>query len=788
MSGNEDARLPQRPGRRSGRPEMSRPQSERTRIKKVLTVLGTNAADVAQEIEATANDVVHVHGGDATLVPSLLADCAAEFAHKPHIIAALLACVASRNMELAEETATAMGKRLQDAVTACQWSATRTMLRTLSLLSQSVFYDMASLQAILGVFVDALQQNEASGFTDNIVSVLAAVLPFAGPILAAKDGGALANILSAVRQYVEERTSSKQRLSVLSLVQPLNPESAPFVQEDYLLVVLKQLDALQAADWRGNFLNDFVKGFSKTEAEVSPFTVAAPNLPAPSPGQSAPWITFRIFDDNLEAIVGLKQAFKPHVPKSYDAERLVLTELVTDVLHVIHVNHKEGTPFLLELRSMFTPGVWAVEGENEDGGPQFNFEQTLIELLFAQLLRLPTSHYKPIFLHNVIMDLCKLHPSRVGPAFGKAVQVCFDRLNYTDAECAIRLVGLFGHHLSNYDFKWSWSNWAYILDEDPVSKKVFFVRESMAKLVRLAYFDRIVETIPDEFKPSVFPSTAPRMAFTYAEPSEGVSEQMVSFGHNIASSIRGKDTWESVWAVCKETSHNMDMDIDRLRDIAIQTLLSCGSKTFSHTVNVMERYLQIFTTLADTPENRVHLIAIVYHFWKFNIQFFLVILEKLIIFKVVEGGDVLRWLFDREDVVRIADQLYVFEILKVVTKTAVFRVSHLRSRMHVAGAMEVDTPATTEAQVLQSSLEAAESDLKQMYLTLFEKLVKTIGTFQGRYDDMWTNWLTGYLASILRTDAANFGPFMATLANSVFVTGAPQVTLQLFESTQQMLD
>jgi len=56
------------------------------------------------------------------------------------------------------------------------------------------------------------------------------------------------------------------------------------------------------------------------------------------------------------------------------------------------------------------------------------------------------------------------------------------------------------------------------------------------------------------------------------------------------------------------------------REVFTEAALFLGSKTFSHALNVLERYSAIFLLLNKEPAHKAHTVRIVIRFWQNNTQ------------------------------------------------------------------------------------------------------------------------------------------------------------------------
>ena len=82
------------------------------------------------------------------------------------------------------------------------------------------------------------------------------------------------------------------------------------------------------------------------------------------------------------------------------------------------------------------------------------------------------------------------------------------------------------------------------------------------------------------------------------------------------------------------------------RSITVQCLLVLGARSFSHFLNVVERYLPVLHAVSGTPDAKFEILEIVSGFWRRNGQFISIIFDKLMQYQIVDPADVVSWAFE----------------------------------------------------------------------------------------------------------------------------------------------
>lgn len=160
-------------------------------------------------------------------------------------------------------------------------------------------------------------------------------------------------------------------------------------------------------------------------------------------------------------------------------------------------------------------------------------------------------------------------------------------------------------------------------------------------------------------------------------------------------------------------------EADNLRtDIATQALLSVGSRSFSHLLNVLERYIALVRELTSTVEARRTFLRTSAKFWRRNPQFLLILLDKLLQYRIVEAADVVEWLFSTNEVDAARPEwtgFQAWDILRSTLLKLVDRVALLTSRLEAATSSAVEGgPSAEELEKIQDGLVNARGEMEDV--------------------------------------------------------------------------
>ncbi|KAJ3864570.1 MIF4G like-domain-containing protein [Lentinula novae-zelandiae] len=605
-------------------------------------------------------------------------------------------------------------KGFQAYVDKLMWRETRLCIHFFAHLTSAQLISTESFAALLQSFTAVLDEFGVShGRAKRAALCAAEGLMIAGAVLTLATPTFSREIISSIQVYTETTTSGKW------IVQPIVRLHSPAVTvenaDEILDTALVVLKALESSDFVGPYPRPYSEYPPLDTSTFSEFVLPSVLVPpevieldglsteaeeSEIKGEEWPEYFLRLFGDDVTP--------DPNTPAGY----AVRTDLLA-IIDIFEVNRKEAARLLLEYPK------WVVSGtfKPKPGAPpleveplvtyDWQLESTLLETMLGASLVLPQSSQSQIYYDSLITEVCKLSPSTVGPAVGKSIRKLYSSLtDGLDVEIARRFSEWFAIHMSNFNFQWVWKEWIPDLELAVQHPKRAFMRTAAEYEIRLSYYDRVVKSLPEAMhapEAHVLPKQAPGPDFLYDDSSKPHHDAAQS----ILNLFRGRAKAEDVIAHLDTLRNTLESEISEtenvnslVRIISTQSLLHIGSRSFSHLLNAIERYLPLLRTLASggvtasagagNPEAKADILSAAASFWKYNPQMVAIVFDKLMQYQIVDPTDVVSWTFlhvsevdEFEADLKAPLNLSAFEwnLLKGALDKAIGRVNIARRRL-----------------------------------------------------------------------------------------------------------
>lgn len=345
-------------------------------------------------------------------------------------------------------------------------------------------------------------------------------------------------------------------------------------------------------------------------------------------------------------------------------------------------------------------------------------EKIIAQFLFGELLRSRVNGMANLVYETLLIDACRLSRA-FPPAMAKGLQALFGRLDELGFVATDRLATWFAHHLSNFDFKWPWDRWSAVLTAPPTSMQHVFVRFTLEKLLRLSYRDRIMPTLPPDFC-SLLP-TEPTPNVKYVEEHDPrVADEDCELAGKLAAMIQSRQPVEAIKAVLfgpEGEEHGLDA---HQGELLLDSLLLVGSKSMSHMLAVVEKYLGLFQLLvpkhSDPQLQRLaafRLLSSTASFWRNSNLHFEFAVERLVNYRILLPSLVIEWIFvEAASHLTDPDCSYYQIVARILPRSLLLRTIQQASMMPAIALNKMrDQPAEKLASVLEKLHKDAQQTL-----------------------------------------------------------------------------
>ncbi|OBZ91140.1 Nuclear cap-binding protein subunit 1 [Choanephora cucurbitarum] len=729
-----------------------------------------------------------------TTVQDTLTACVTELPAKAPVYGALLGLLNVSSHEIVAKLMTEFNKTMEEAFAQSNWFRLKQMFRFYGeLVNANVILPGMYCTLIQDALSGLDQPNQSRQRLDCLAYIVLSALPWCGKELTSRCATELDQILKKIEIYMQRRGS----LPKMDLLDQFQHASYNPPHQDLVAHLWTLTQELKAKSWDLPLIPKPYSWFDKEFASALQHDLPRFNL---APHQDnityiAPTPIMRLWVD--------KQGKSTAKIPSYDSiEYFIIQETITDTLYLFEANRKDCARYLLNIFTSYNPKLFkSIAPNEEDKDDKWNIPSILLESVFSHLLHLPSAPHRQVFYSCVLIELCRAESATFPMTLGRSVKELFNRLETMDVECIARLWSWFSHHLSNFGFQWDWETWSSILELDPNHPQVCFVRETFEKVTRLSYYERIKSILPTPFH-ALIPTFAPAPNFAFKD----VQDPLHPKAKHLIENLRTKKTTDEIRAILDGYKEELVDEDDagqqqKVRFMFVQCLLLVGSKSFSHILNVVERYLDILRMINSTPEARLHTVHIVASFWKNNTQFLGILLDKLLNYRIIDPTSVITWAFEI-DQSESAGRAYVWEILKNTLNKVNSRVVQVKGKLDALQSLHdtnkqlratAETNEMTEAEeqqeldtirIAENSLASVSREQKEVFMVVYQKFVGVLKE-QKPNEASWTyKWILGWLKEMLRVHHKECGGFMTTLETLIFTPDVDEKVNAVFNQAK----
>lgn len=616
-------------------------------------------------------------------VVGLLLQCAEELPQKGPFYAALVGVLNVSNRDFGAAVVQSLSSNLQGSLDSGDCNKLRVLLRFLSLLAGSNVVEPAGVlalyDALLASAVETVDNTSGASQSawqpraDFFVFCLLASLPFGALDLHQKSEDGLQKVLAKVEAYMSLRKPLPHP-EAFHVFQPWEDTEAA-QPADYLVDLWASVQSFQEDGWKATSVPRPQDVLAEQLRAGQPHSIPIPSIPpAPAglPSDATPAAWGREHNRALLAFPARSPRLRIFPPAKSDASMtpidcFVVKEYLLDVLCHLNGCRKECAAYMVGLPV------------------PFRYDYLMAETVFSQLLLLPAPPFRLIYYAIVLVDLCKALPGAFPAVVAGAVRAFFNRMADVDVECRTRLVQWLSHHLSNFGFVWPWESWAHALAQPPWHPQRWFMAEVLEKEIRLAYWDKIKETLASQKMGPMMPPRATPV-FRYSGLMDGAaSEAEVKLAADLVALVRAKKGHKDLHAWVVGTAIPTLGSSAAALDLTVQALANLGAKSFTHTLTMLERYAPLLHSLAPTQELQTAVVGSVAELWKNSPQMCAIVVDRCMGFRIVSSLAIVAWAFSPPYQMQFHVSDLVWEVLHNALRKTRNRVSDLRNEVASAG-------------------------------------------------------------------------------------------------------
>ncbi|GMF33755.1 unnamed protein product [Phytophthora lilii] len=649
-------------------------------------------------------------------------------------------------------------------------------------------------------------REDAAAWKDFFASVVLDALLHGGKELASASENMFDSLLSRCREYVSQREEESnprgsdagpsswrtRRLQLDLLWGPESDDELPALcaSSDALSLVWEALNAIRnaedkAAAWKLPGVNHpqeiFAPDFEKAETHALAVSLSI-DLTKVRPDVCFVWLFFyllivfsrcvqldsnkipayttwfRILSDESGA-AGAAIATLP--PASY----LITRNHFVDALETSHPKPAIAAKLLLNLCRAYNARFASSQVE---GATPVKTEYLLVETLLVAALS-ESANAKLGYYCSVLYHLVKTDARVVSPALAVVVELLFREVPTMRAAAVDSFVLLLSHFLSNFEFKWRWAAWSYVLEAGEDDPQRLYVSAVIERCVRLSYLQHMQSALPAEFHVLLPPAPKPRIRFQAAKEGEDAADATADetspaskFYQSVTTKLKGHPPASALRSWLNEELPRLEISRAEAVEVVWTCILEAGAATFTHMRLLLEKYgrrNELFggedQPIEEADADELVLVKTVASVWLKSPQHIGLILNAMLRQGLFRPSTIITWVFT-PDAVQQYSWPYVWEILNDTLKFVQDAISAKTRQLEQAAAPrssdDRDNEEMPDVAALEDGRKRLQDELRQLLVLLFRGFNRVISEHKAECDaegsDPRDNWFRSALAQM----------------------------------------
>ncbi|TDH69640.1 hypothetical protein CCR75_002823 [Bremia lactucae] len=399
-----------------------------------------------------------------------------------------------------------------------------------------------------------------------------------------------------------------------------------------------------------------------------------------------------------------------------------------------------------------------------EGEPPVKSEYLLVETLLVAALE-DDAKAKLAYYCSVLYHLVKTDARVVSPALAVVVELLFREVPTMRAAASRSFVLLLSHFLSNFDFKWRWAAWSYVLEASEDDPQRLFVSAVIERCVRLSYLQHMQSALPAEFHVLLPPAPKPRIRLKSMKENDTIdndSSPVSEFYESVTTKLKGHPPALALRSWLNEVLPRLEFSRAEAVEVVWTCILEAGAATFTHMRLLLEKYgkrNELFgnedQSTHEKESDELVVVKTVASVWLKSPQHIGLILNAMLRQGLLCPSTIVTWVFT-PDAVQQYSWPYVWEILNdtllfvqdgLQTKTQQLNKA-LKPRIS-DGRDNEDMP---DVAALEDASKRLQEELRQLLVLLFRGFNRVMIQHKAECDlegaNPHDNWFCSVLAQM----------------------------------------